>query len=102
MSPAPDIDEKHRVPSLVILGGFIVAALATTAWLLAIGYGTDLTNERAVAAHRIGAGLVFVVGLVLIIRRRTRLLGIGIALGTPIAFVAELIIWWFLIAGATR
>lgn len=99
MPLAPDPDDDH--PVLKVLAGVAAAATATVAWFFVVALVLELTNDRAYAAQRVGAGLISVLGLVLIIWRRTRLMGIGIAVGAPVAFFVEILALAILIAGAT-
>lgn len=76
----------------LVIKGVLFAALAMATWVLAVMVGTDLTNYEFFDALLVGAGLIFAAGVVLVPWRRTRLLGTGIALGVPLAYVLTVVV----------
>jgi hypothetical protein len=81
--------------------GFIVGVAATVTWYFVVAYATGLTNNGFMTALAIGSGVMFLVGVLLMLPKRTWRLGVGIAIGAPIALVVETVILVLLIMSVT-
>jgi hypothetical protein len=68
--------------------GLIVAMFANAVFLAVAGF----TNESLSGALVIGSGVTFFVGVLLMLPRRTWLVGVGIAVGVPVVFTVDIVI----------
>ena len=93
----PTASTEKAARTQAVWAGVVLAALATLAWCF-VFYRTDLADENFFAALAIGPGLVLVVGMLLIVPRRSRWFGVGLAAGAPVALVlAAVILAWLVI-----
>jgi hypothetical protein len=76
---------NHSRPSFRT--GFLVATAATVAWYFLLA-ASGLNNEKFVPALIIGTGLLVISGLLLAASQRFRSVGLGLAVGAPVGFVA--------------
>lgn len=90
-------DAERRHP---VWAGFLLGVVATIVWFFVIAYGTDLHNYEFFNAVAIGSGCLLAGGLLLTLTKRTRLLGIGLAVGAPVAFVVEQVVLVLLLMNA--
>ncbi len=81
--------------------GVLIAVAATVAWYFIVGYATGLTNNGFLAALSIGSAVLFLVGVLFMLPKRTWRLGVGIAIGAPVALVVETVVLVLLIMSVT-
>lgn len=81
--------------------GLMTAAAATATWYFVVASATGLTNSGFMAALAIGSGAMFLVGVLLMLPKRTWRLGVGLAVGAPAAFAVETVVLVLLILSVT-
>ena len=84
-----------------IWAGVMAAAAATGVWYFVVAYATGLTNNGFMAVLAIGSAVLFLAGVLLMLPKRTWRLGVGIAIGAPVALVVETVVLVLLIMSVT-